>query len=228
MMHTIKSVEGATIWTTSAPHIKDALKSLVKSKGERATRFLDFSSMDYDLSFAALGDFDLSYCKFDGKNLNSAGFFRGILLGATFRGCSLVTASFSSCSISGASFVGADLTDAQFNFAHLADCDLTDAKIGPNELVRCFASATRYDGYSFYAVSLKNGGYSIRAGCRWKTPERYREHVETYYSHTTKGDETLAIIDYFDVRAAQLRILPVKAPESPRKRKTHRGVAAQL
>jgi uncharacterized protein YjbI with pentapeptide repeats len=88
---------------------------------------------------------------------------------------------------------GADLSDAD-----LSDADLSDAKI-----IRVIARATRLDGYEFIAFDTDKG-IIIRAGCRTMSPDDYRAHVARGYHGTDKAEETLAILDYIEARAAKL------------------------
>jgi hypothetical protein len=107
----------------------------------------------------------------------------------------------------GADLTGANLTRADLTRADLTRADLTGAKVHGEEIKRLIASASRSDGYVFYAFEMMAGGVKIMAGCRWFTPKEYRIHIRTEYPATDKGVETGRILDLIEGRMADLGIV---------------------
>ena len=56
------------------------------------------------------------------------------------------------------------------------------------------------DGYEFFAFETDKG-VLIRAGCRTKTVDQYRAHVERAYPDTPKALETHDILDFIVLNA---------------------------
>lgn len=57
------------------------------------------------------------------------------------------------------------------------------------------------DAYEFIAFATDRG-VIIRAGCRTMSLNKFRQHVAEEYPDTDKAEETLAIIDFIESRAA--------------------------
>ena len=110
----------------------------------------------------------------------------------------------------GADLGGANLRRAHLRGADLGGANLRGAKIGEDVLAGLLARAwrlTKGDSYEFFAFTLQGGGYKILAGCRWFTPDEYAAHIAATYPGTAKASETLAILDYFDMRARQMDVI---------------------
>ncbi len=123
------------------------------------------------------------------------------LRGADLSGADLYGANLRGANLRGAYLRGAELTRANLTGASLTGATLTGAKIHNDTLSSLLTRAGRSDGYEFLAFRLEDGSTKIMAGCRWLTPEEYREHVETEYPGTDKARETLDIIEFIERRA---------------------------
>lgn len=86
--------------------------------------------------------------------------------------------------------------------ADLIGADLRGAKIYDDTIASLLTRVGRSDSHEFIAFRLADGSTKIKAGCRWLTPDEYREHVATEYPNTDKGRETLDIIEFIEKRAA--------------------------
>ena len=127
-----------------------------------------------------------------------------------------VRAAFKSgADLSGADLYGANLSGADLSGADLYGANLSGAYLSGEKITRLVARLDRSDGYQFAAYALEAGGLKIKAGCRWFTPAEYRAHVASEYPGTDKAVETLAMLDFIDLRAAQLGI--VEKPKRVRK-----------
>jgi hypothetical protein len=62
----------------------------------------------------------------------------------------------------------------------------------------------RSDGYFFSLCVCCLGGDVVVAGCRSFTIEQYRQHVADNYAGKPKAAETLAILDFLEVRRDQI------------------------
>ena len=132
--------------------------------------------------------------------------------GAYLGGANLRDANLGGADLGGAYLVGADLRDANLRDANLRDAnlggaylggaDLGDAKINDHIITKIITRVVRQnDEYEFIAFETEKG-ILIRAGCQTKTPAEYRAHVAADYPNTAKAEETLAIIDFIEARAA--------------------------
>lgn len=195
MRHELKTIEGKLLLSTHKENVIDALRELIQ-KGI-GTRYIDFRTSGFDLSYRTFSEFDLRYCCFEGMNLDSSTFARATINGSNFRKASLQETVFVGTSIAGATFVEADLSGAHFDGVSLSECNMKRSRFRDDVIKGCFAATVRSDGYFFYGLALETGSYKIRAGCRWKTPEEYRQHTEAYYL-PDKIRETRLILDYLD------------------------------
>ena len=139
-------------------------------------------------SDADLRGADLSGADLRDADLRGAGLRYADLSGANLRGAGLRYAD-----LSGANLIGADLRDA----------NMRGADLGGAKIIRVIARVGRLDGYEFIAFDTDKG-VIIRAGCRTMSPADYRAHVASEYPNTDKAEETLAILDYIEARAATL------------------------
>ena len=90
----------------------------------------------------------------------------------------------------------ANLSYADLHYANLRSADLHYAEniiLGPQ----------RTDGYQFFLINQKFSWHVI-AGCRDMTIKQYREHVRLY-GDAAKESETVAILDYLEVRLGQYK-----------------------
>ena len=168
-----------------------------------------------DLSGANLYRADLSGADLSGANLYRANLYRAYLCGAYLSGASLSGADLSGADLSGANLSGANLYGADLSGANLSGAYLSGANLyGANlysatirnePVASIIASVNRLAGpYAFLAFRLQDGTVKIMAGCRWFTPSEFRDHVAREYPGTPKAAETLAIIDFIELRATAL------------------------
>ena len=81
------------------------------------------------------------------------------------------------------------------------------ANLGGADLSRGLAivqGPTRSDGYFFSLRVCCLGEHVVVAGCRSFTIEQYRQHVADNYAGKPKAAETLAILDFLEVRRDQI------------------------
>ena len=109
------------------------------------------------------------------------------LEGANLRGANLV----------GANLVGANLVGAYLEGANLERADLSRG-------LAIVQGPTRSDGYFFSLRACCLGDHVVVAGCRSFTIEQFRQHVADNYANTPKAAETLAILDFLEVRRDQI------------------------
>jgi hypothetical protein len=165
-----------------------------------------------NLSDANLSDADLSGANLSGANLRDANLSGANLRDANLSGANLRDANLRDADLSGAYLRGADLRDADLSGAYLRGADLrganlSDANLSGAKVVRLLASAHRLSNpYQFFAWERECGGVWITAGCRAMTPADYRTHVSEEYPGTDKAEETLAILDFLELRAKQLGV----------------------
>ena len=96
----------------------------------------------------------------------------------------------------GAILTGAILTGAILNGAILAD-----GKTAIGVLRR----ATRSDGYEFFLWHCEEG-FFVKAGCRFLDIDAARQHWTATRAGTRLGDESLDILDFFDVAIKRVRV----------------------
>jgi hypothetical protein len=150
---------------------------------------------------------DLTGADLTGTNLTGANLTGANLTGANLTGADLYGANLTGADLTGADLTGTNLTGANLTGANLTGADLYGAKVHGEEIKRLIASASRSDGYVFYAFEMMAGGVKIMAGCRWFTPKEYRIHIRTEYPDTDKGVETEHILDLIEGRMADLGIV---------------------
>jgi hypothetical protein len=160
-----------------------------------------------DLTGANLTGADLTRADLTRADLTRADLTGADLTGANLTGADLTGADLTWADLTGADLTGANLTRADLTRADLTRADLTGAKVHGEEIKRLIASASRSDGYVFYAFEMMAGGVKIMAGCRWFTPKEYRIHIRTEYPATDKGVETGRILDLIEGRMADLGIV---------------------
>ena len=126
----------------------------------------------------------------------------GVASGARLDGASLDGAR-----LDGARLVGARLDGARLDRASLVGARLDGASLDGAKIKAVIARTTRSDGYEFIAWRTTEGGITITAGCRTMPgTDAYREHVKSYSRRkngTALAAETLAILDFIDVRAKE-------------------------
>ena len=117
---------------------------------------------------------------------------------ARLNGASLVGARLNGARLDGASLVGANLDGARLDGANLDLARLSGAKINGKTAVGILRRATRSDGYEFFLWHCQEG-YFIKAGCRFLDMEAARQHWTTTRQGTALGNESLDILDFFDI-----------------------------
>ena len=127
--------------------------------------------------------------------------------GARLDGARLDGARLDGASLVGARLVGASLDGARLVGARLDGASLDGARLDGAKIKAVIARTTRSDGYEFIAWRTTEGGIIITAGCRTMPgTDAYREHVKSYSRRkngTALAAETLAILDFIDVRAEE-------------------------
>ena len=134
------------------------------------------------------------------------------LVGADLRDANLVGANLRGAYLGGANLRGAyleraNLRGADLRGANLERADLERAYLGGANLSRGLAivqGPTRSDGYFFSLRVCCLGEHVVVAGCRSFTIEQYRQHVADNYAGKPKAAETLAILDFLEVRRDQI------------------------
>jgi methyl coenzyme M reductase beta subunit len=132
---------------------------------------------------------------------------RANLVGANLVGANLVGANLRGANLRGANLRGANLVDANLVDANLVGANLVGANLRGANLSRGLAivqGPTRSDGYFFSLRVCCLGEHVVVAGCRSFTIEQYRQHVADNYVGKPKAAETLAILDFLEVRRDQI------------------------
>jgi len=171
-----------------------------------------------DLAGADLAGANLSGADLAGADLAGANLSRANLEWANVAGADLAWANLSQADLAGANLSQADLAGANLAWANVAGADLSRADLAGEKIKSLVVSASRSDGYAFYAFALEAGGVKIQAGCRWFTPTEYRAHIAAEYPDTDKARETGRILDLIEGRAEDLGLTPAK-PKRVRKTK---------
>ena len=196
-----------------------AVKAAYKSDADLSGAYLSGAVLrDAVLRDADLSGADLSGAVLSGAVLRGAVLSGAVLRDAVLRDAVLRGAVLSGADLRGADLSGADLRDAvlrgavlrdavlrgaDLSGADLRDAVLRDAVLRDAKIIRVIARITRLDGYEFIAFETDKR-VIIRAGCRTMSPDGYRNHVAREYPDTDKAEETLAILDYIEARAAKL------------------------
>ena len=94
----------------------------------------------------------------------------------------------------------ANLSGAYLSQADLSRANLSGAYLSGAKIKSWVAQLRRSDGHEFIAFDTDQG-VKIKAGCRWFTVAEYRAHVAKIYPDTPKATETLAMLDFIQVRA---------------------------
>ena len=140
-------------------------------------------------------------------DLRGADLWRADLRGADLGAANLRDADLRGADLWRADLRGADLGAANLRGADLRGADLWRADLRGADLSRGLAivqGPTRSDGYFFSLRVCCLGEHVVVAGCRSFTIEQYRQHVADEYSNTPKAAETLAILDFLEVRRDQI------------------------
>ena len=140
-------------------------------------------------------------------NLRGADLEGADLEGANLRRANLGSANLGSANLRGADLEGADLEGAYLRGANLERANLGGAYLRGADLSRGLAivqGPTRSDGYFFSLRVCCLGEHVVVAGCRSFTIEQYRQHVADNYAGKPKAAETLAILDFLEVRRDQI------------------------
>ena len=135
-----------------------------------------------DLRYADLSYADLSY--------------------ADLRYTNLSYADLSFANLSYADLRYTNLSYADLRYADLRYADLSAANLSAADLRYAtgqYYITQRSDGYQFFLVLDKGGSWMIRAGCRYKSIESYRDHLRTYSSEDKKTETTL-ILDFAEAK----------------------------
>ncbi len=150
---------------------------------------------------------DLVGANLRGANLRGADLEGANLRGADLWGADLEGANLVGANLRGANLRGANLRGADLEGANLVGADLVGADLWGADLSRGLAivqGPTRYDGYFFSLRVCCLGEHVVIAGCRSFTIEQFRRHVADNYPNTPKAAETLAILDFLEVRRDQI------------------------
>jgi uncharacterized protein YjbI with pentapeptide repeats len=156
-----------------------------------------------DLSGANLSGANLNGANLSGANLSGADLIGANLSGANLSGADLIGANLNGAYLSRANLSGADLSGANLNGADLSGANLNGANLSGHKIRIKIAQVCRDDGYEFIAFDT-DIGVMVKAGCRWFSMPDFRAHVAAQYPDTPKAAETLAILDFIDIRAAAL------------------------
>ena len=95
-----------------------------------------------------------------------------------------------------------NLSYTNLRYANLNYADLSAANLSAADLrysTHQYYITQRSDGYQFFLVLDKGGSWMIRAGCRYKSIESYRDHLRTYSSEEKKTETTL-ILDFAEAK----------------------------
>ena len=140
---------------------------------------------------------DLRGAYLGGANLEGADLRGADLRGADLEGADLRGANLGAANLGGAYLRGADLERANLEGAYLRGADLSRG-------LAIVQGPTRSDGYFFSLRVCCLGEHVVVAGCRSFTIEQYRQHVADNYAGKPKAAETLAILDFLEVRRDQI------------------------
>src|ERR1700721_510780 len=150
---------------------------------------------------------DLRGANLCGANLCGANLCGANLCGADLRGADLCSANLCGADLCGADLCGADLRSANLCGANLCGADLRGADLrgavlGDQWII---VGPVRSDGYQFFLMRLRdNEKPMVRAGCRWFTLKKAKEHWETTRKDTQLGNESLDILIWLE-RAMTVR-----------------------
>jgi len=128
-------------------------------------------------------------------------------VGANLEGANLQRANLERAYLRGANLERAYLQRANLEGAYLQRANLEGANLVAAYLSRGLAivqGPTRSDGYFFSLRVCCLGDHVVVAGCRSFTIEQYRQHVADSYAGKPKAAETLAILDFLEVRRDQI------------------------
>jgi hypothetical protein len=141
---------------------------------------------------------DLRGADLRGADLWGADLWGADLRGAYLRGADLWGADLRGAYLRGADLWGADLRGAYLRGAYLRGAYLRGAKINNDKIaIGILRRAMRSDGYEFFLWHCE-GGFYIKAGCRFFTMEEGRKHWEATRAGTPLGDETQDILNMFE------------------------------
>ena len=128
---------------------------------------------------------------------------RANLEGANLEGANLGVAYLRGANLGGANLGGAYLRGANLGGAYLRGANLEGANLSRG-LAIVQGPMARSDGYFFSLRVCCLGEHVVVAGCRSFTIEQYRQHVADNYPDQPKAAETLAILDFLEVRRDQI------------------------
>ena len=147
-----------------------------------------------DLIGANLRGADLSGANLSGANLRGANLSRAYLSGAYLSGADLSDADLGGANLSRADLHGAYLSGANLRGADLSGANLSDAYLGGAYLGGAYLSGAvgilrgpSLDGYEVFLVRWPDGP-RYKAGCRWFTIEKSREHWGKQEGRTDDAD----------------------------------------
>lgn len=148
-----------------------------------------------NLSGANLYRADLSRADLSRTNLSGADLSRTNLSGANLSRTNLYCADLFCANLSGANLSRTNLYDADLSGADLSGADLYGADLYRAEgIIRVGPSL---DGYEFFGV-VRNGEVWIKAGCRWFTATKAREHWTKTRGGTDIGAERLRFVTFIE------------------------------
>ena len=126
------------------------------------------------------------------KWLRCKGGKRAVLRGSDLSGANLSYSDLSGANLSGSNLRGSDLSDS----------NLRGAKINDKTALGIIRRATRADGYEFFLWQCE-GGFFIKAGCRFMDMETARQHWTNTRAGTPLGAESQDILDFFAAAIAK-------------------------
>jgi hypothetical protein len=180
-----------------------------ESGGDRAQlRFAKLSYADLrgaNLRYANLGYADLRGADLSGANLSGASLSYANLSYANLSGANLSGASLSYANLSCANLSGANLSCANLSGANLRGANLSGASLrGAKGLL--LLPVQDYRGYLWpHAVECRDGLWRIRAGCRFFTIAKARDHWGASYKGDRElGDMYLYAIDWLESKVSAM------------------------
>jgi uncharacterized protein YjbI with pentapeptide repeats len=106
-----------------------------------------------------------------------------------------VKANLSGANLYVANLYGADLSGADLSGANLSGANLSGANLyRAKGIVRVGPSL---DGYEFFGTVIE-GKVWIKAGCRWFSADKAREHWIKTRDKTKIGDQRLMFVDFIE------------------------------
>jgi uncharacterized protein YjbI with pentapeptide repeats len=126
--------------------------------------------------------------------------------GADMQGADMQRASMRYANMRYANMQGADMQGADMQGANMQGANMRYAKIGNGKTaIGVLRRATRSDGYEFFLWHCEEG-FFVKAGCRFLDIDAARQHWTATRAGKRLGDESLDILDFFDVAIKRVRV----------------------